>query len=189
MPREKQENMRYPNRLRELIEKHFSDSKTLQKKMERFSAENSIAYDTVKRYVYETANIPSERAAEFAEKYGVTVEWLMDRPLNGYDVTEILTALSAVLRVASKKEPFYRGRKVKGHIVRTLYMDEKFYAFLSKVQELQYQRKTDISLDDETFARRMDKIFSHYKDYFEVKFKTNHFDIASAFEIENLELF
>lgn len=178
----------FPNRIRELIEREIQDEKTFHEKMEKFAEENHIGQDMLKRYVYETANIPDEKAKELAAKYDVTVEWLMDSPLNDYDVIEILKAFASVLQVKAKKEPLFQEGKITGHIVRTLYMDKKFFAFLSAVQDLQYQKYSDVSLDDETFARRMERIFSHYKDYFEVRFRTHNFDKSRAFEIENLEL-
>ncbi len=180
------EKRRFPNRLRELIEKEVQNQKTLHQKIEAFAEENHLGVDVLSRYVYQTANIPAETAVQLAQKYNVTTEWLMD--LNDYDVLEILKAFSSVLRVKTKKEPFFHKGKSKGRIVRTLYMDEQFFAFLSAVQDLQYQKLTDVSLDDETFARRMNQLFLHYKDYFRLKFKTNRFDEARAVEIENLEL-
>lgn len=178
---------RFPNRIKELIERVIP-GKSLSEKMSEFAHENNIGEDTLKRYVYKTANIPDEKAKELAAKYDVTVEWLMDSPLNDYDVVEILKAFASVLRVAVKKEKFYREGKPEGHFVRTLYMDEKLFAFIMAVQHLQYEKLTDISLDDETFARRMEKIISHYRDYFEVKFRTHNFDESRAVEIEDLEL-
>lgn len=177
-----------PSHIKELIEKEIQDKKTFDEKMRKFAKENSIGEDVLKRYVYKTAPIPDGTAKALAEKYGVTVEWLMDSPLNDYDVIEILKAFASVLQVGVKNEPFYQQGKPKGHLVRTLYMDEKFFAFLSAMKSLQYEKLTDVSLDDETFSRRMEHIISHYKDYFEVKFRTHTFDKSRAFEIENLEL-
>lgn len=176
-----------PSHIKKLIEKEIQGKKTFHEKMREFATENNIGEDVLKRYVYKTAPIPDGIAKALAEKYGVTGEWLMDRPLNDYDVIEILKAFASVLRVGVKKEPFYQQGKLKGHLVRTLYIDEKFFAFLSVVKSLQYEKNTDVSLDDETFSRRMEHIISHYKDYFEVKFRTHTFDESRALEIENLE--
>lgn len=179
----------YPNRLKTLIEREFPNITKAQEKIDKFANENQLGSDLVKRYYYQTANIPDETAALIAKKYGITVEWLMNGSLDDYDIIEILKAFSGVLRVETKKEPFIRDGKSEWHMVRSLYIDKEFFSFLSAVKTLQYERDCDVSLDDETFARRMDKILSHYKIYFEVKFKTNSFDKSRALEIENLELF
>lgn len=186
MAREK-EKMTYPNRLRALIEKNIYGG-SLQKKMETFAIANQLGFDSLKRYVYGTAKIPGEVASAVAEKYNVTVDWLMCSPLNDYDVIEILKAFSTVLRVKAERKPIISSGRQTAYPVRTLYMDGKFFSFLIAVQELQYLKKTDISLDDETYCRRMNKIFSEFKDYFIMKFKTEHFDETKALEIEDLEL-
>ena len=183
----KKEEMTHPNRLRVLIEKNISGN-TLQKKMETFAIENSLGFDLLKRYVYGTAKIPVEVASAFAKKYNVTVDWLMCSPLNDYDVIEILKAFSTILRVKAERKPIISNGRKTAYSVRTLYMDEKFFSFLIAVQGLQLEMKTDISLDDETYCRRINKIFSEFKDYFIMKFKTGHFDETRALEIENLEL-
>lgn len=178
----------FPNRLKTLIEREIPGEIGIQKKLEQFAAENHIGLDILKRYYYQTANIPDETAFQLAEKYDVTIDWLMDSPLKDYDVLDILKAFSGVFKVEAKKEPFFQDGKRECHIVRTLYMDKEFFAFLSAIQSLQYQKLTDISLDDETLERRMERIFFHYKDYFEIRFRTNCFDKSKALEIENLEL-
>lgn len=183
-----EEKRTYPNRLKALIEREIPGDAKIQEKIEKFADENCIGQSILKRYYYHTAKIPDETAVRLAEKYHVTVEWLMGSPLSDYDVIDILKAFSGVLRVKEKKEPFFRGGKYEGYIVRTLYMDKTFFAFLSDVKELQYQKLADVSLDDETYARRMGQIFSHYKDYFEIRFRTNSFDESRALEIEDLEL-
>lgn len=177
-----------PSHIKELIEREIQGKKTFHKKMQEFAEENSIGEDVLKRYAYKTAPIPDETAKALAQKYDVTVEWLTDSPLNDYDVVEILKAFASVLRVEVKNEPFHQQGKPKGHVVRTLYMDEKFFAFLATMQHLQYEKLTDVSLDDETFSRRAEQIILHYKSYFEVRFRTHSFDRDRAFEIENLEL-
>ena len=186
--KQKSEKQVFPNRLKELVEREISGEKTFKEKMSAFATENSIGEDILKRYIYKTANIPDETARRLAQKYNVTVEWLMGSPLNDYDVVEILKAFSSVFRVETKIEQGYRDGKLKGQRVKMLYMDKTFFAFLVAIKELQYEKLTDVSLDDETFARRMEHIFSHYKDYFEVRFRTHSFDRNRAFEIENLEI-
>ena len=178
----------FPNRLKELVESEISGKKTFKEKMSAFAAENSIGEDVLKRYIYKTANIPDETAKILAKKYNVSVEWLMDSPLNDYDVLEILKGFASVLQVKAKKVPHFENGKTSAHIERTLYMDETFFSFLSAIMKLQYEKLSDVSLDDETFSRRMEQIFSHYKAYFEVRFRTHSFDRNRAFEIENLEL-
>lgn len=178
----------YPNRLRTLIEREIPGDAGITKKIQKFAEETHIGFDILKRCVYRTANISDKTADYLAEKYHVTVEWLMGSAFGDHDVIDILKAFSGVLQVKEKQETFFREGKPERHTVRTLYMDEKFFAFLLAVKKLQYEKRTDISLDDETFARRMEQLFSHYKDYFEIKFKTDWFDESRALEIENLEL-
>lgn len=186
MAREK-EKMTHHNRLKSLIEKNISGD-TFIKKMETFAKENQLGYESLRRYVYRTSKIPDVVASTLAEKYNVTIDWLMCSPLNDYDVIEILKAFSTVLSVKAERKPIISSGRQTAYPVRTLYMDGKFFSFLIAVQELQYLKKTDISLDDETYCRRMNKIFSEFKDYFIMKFKTEHFDETRALEIEDLEL-
>lgn len=186
--KQNEEKRVFPNRIKELIEREFQDKEAFAKKMTAFAAENAIGEDILKRYVYKTANIPDETARKLAQKYNVTVEWLMGSPLNDYDVVEILKGFASILQVKAKKVPHFENGKTSAHIERTLYMDKTFFAFIVAIKELQYEKLTDVSLDDETFARRMEHIFSHYKDYFEVRFRTHSFDRNRAFEIENLEI-
>lgn len=183
------EDMDYPNRLNELIEKTIPSGSTKEEKRQKFADENFINENTLKRYVYGTAKIPDELASELAEKYNVTVDWLMYYKLNDYDVMEILKAFSKIFRVVYKNKPiFYGGERSIGREA-TLCMDGKFFSFLTAMQQLQLEKERDISLDNETYGRRMDKIFSEFKDYFMIKFNTGQFDVSRALDIDFFELF
>lgn len=180
---------KYPNRLKELIEKEISNDQPFKNKMEEFKKKLSldyVGYDVLKRYVYGTARIPDELASEIAKKCGVTVDWLMCH-LNDYDVIAILKALSTVLKLGPKIECNIHDEEKNFSMSAALYIDDKFYSFLLEINRLNYMRECYI--DDEAYSRQMDVIFSKFKDYFKEKFNTDEFDMSKALELQDLNFF
>ena len=191
-----EKEVKYPNRLRELVDRETPSISKKEDKIEAFAEKHNLGVETLKSYYYEQRPLTMENAILFADYYGITVDWLICRSSVLYDgdvMADIILALSKVFKFNNSG----KTRKSKGKLVQfrnnELYIENQFFNFLNDIKSLDYKKYIDkinnkIVSDDEYQAERIE-IYSKYREYFKEIFNLHGFNKKMAKRIDSIDIF
>ncbi len=148
---------------------------------EEFSKKHNIPINTLKSYLDGKRSFPMvDYACEFADEYGVSLDWLYCKTSFMCHSDVLICALSKLLRVESKAKKEKRNGEIYAYRERTLYMDQRLYEFLLAIQELKYVKEHSITMPEEEYQVRRNMVIKkaneELKDIFSNEFQGKEID-------------
>lgn len=151
---------------------------------DEFAKKHKISNDTLKSYLVGARGLPLEVASEFADEYGVSLDWLYCKTSFMCHSDVLICALSKLLKVESNAKKVKRNGEIYAYRERTLYMDQRLYEFLLAVQELKYIKEHSFTMPEEEYQVRRNMVIKNTND----KLKDIFSNEFQGQEIDYLEL-